>query len=65
MLLQLRPRSYQDYLSLPILGSILDEFTSWSFQRGYTLGTIKSQLKDVRKIDNYFVQQGVQSPQLR
>jgi len=61
MLLQLRPRSYQDYLSLPILGSILDEFTSWSFKRGYTLGTIKSQLKDVRKIDNYFVQQGVQS----
>ena len=61
MLLQLRPRSYQDYLSLPILGSILDEFTSWSFQRGYTIGTIKSQLKDVRKIDNYFVQQGVQA----
>jgi len=27
MLLQLRPRSYQNYLSLPILGSILDEFT--------------------------------------
>jgi len=61
MLLQLRPRSYQDYLSLPILGLILDEFTSWSFQRGYTNGTIKSQLKDVRKLDNYFVQQGVQA----
>ncbi len=61
MLLQLRPRSYQNYLSLPILGLILDEFTSWSFQRGYTNGTIKSQLKDVRKLDNYFVQQGVQS----
>lgn len=25
MLLQLRPESYQNYLSLPILGSILDE----------------------------------------
>jgi len=61
MLLQLRPRSYQDYLSLPILGSILDEFISWSFQRGYTIGTIKTQLKYVRKIDNYFVQQGVQA----
>ena len=61
MLLQLRPRSYQDYLSLPILGSILDEFTSWSFQRGYTIGTIKNQLKDVRTLDNYFIQQGVQA----
>ncbi len=40
MLLQLRPRSYQDYLSLPILGSIVDEFTSWSSERGYTLTTI-------------------------
>ena len=61
MLLQLRPRSYQNYLSLPILGSILDEFTSWSFKRGYTNGTIKSQLKDLRKLANYFVQQGVQA----
>jgi len=61
MLLQLRPRSYQDYLSLPILGSILDEFISWSFERGYTISTIKTQLKNVRKIDNYFVQQGVQA----
>ncbi|MFQ6067702.1 MAG: tyrosine-type recombinase/integrase [bacterium] len=61
MLLQLRPRSYQDYLSLPILGSILDEFTSWSLQRGYTLKTIRNQLKDVRKLDNYFIQQGVQA----
>ena len=61
MLSQLRPRSYQDYLSLPVLGSILDEFISWSFQRGYTIGTIKNQLKDARKLDNYFVQQGVQA----
>jgi len=61
MLLQLRPRSYQNYLSLPILGLILDEFTSWSFQRGYTIGTIKNQLKDARKLDNYFIQQGVQA----
>jgi len=61
MLLQLHPRSYQDYLSLPILGSILDEFISWSFKRGYTISTIKTRLKDVRKIDNYFIQQGVQA----
>jgi len=61
MLLQLRPRSYQNYLSLPILGSILDEFTSWSFQRGYAIGTINGQLKDARKLDSYFIGQGVQT----
>lgn len=61
MLLQLRPRSYQNYLSLPILGSILDEFTSWLFQRGYAIGTIKGQLKDARKLDSYFIGQGIQA----
>lgn len=61
MLLQLRPRSYQDYLSLSIFGSILDEFTSWSFQRGYAIGTINGQLKDARKLDSYFIGQGVQA----
>ena len=60
MLLQLRPRSYQNYLSLPILGSILDEFTSWSFQRGYAIWTINDQLKAARKLDHYFIWQGVQ-----
>ena len=60
MLLQLRPRSYQNYLSLPILGSILDEFTSWSFQRGYAIWTINDQLKAARKLDYYFIRQGVQ-----
>jgi len=61
MLLQLRPRSYQNYLSLPILGSIVDEFTWWSSKRGYTLTTIRSQLKHVRTLDNYFIQRGLQA----
>jgi len=61
MLLQLRPRSYQNYLSLPILGSIIDEFTSWSSKRGYTLTTIRSQLKHARTLDNYFIQRGLQA----
>jgi len=60
MLLQLRPRSYQNYLSLPIFGSILDEFTSWSFQRGYAIWTINDQLKAARKLDYYFIRQGLQ-----
>ena len=45
MLSQIRPKSYPRYLSLPIIGSILEEFTEWSYQQGYALGTLGDQLK--------------------
>lgn len=61
MLLELRPKSYLNYLSLSILGSILDDFTSWSYQRGYSIGTIKNQLKDAKKLNLFFLQQGIYS----
>lgn len=50
MLAQIRPRSYLEYLALPIFGPILDGFTDWSQRRGYSLGTIRNQLKDCRRI---------------
>ena len=53
MISQIRPRSYQRYLALPIVGPILDDFACWSQQRGYTVGTIKNQLKDSRHISFY------------
>lgn len=59
MLKQLRPQSHNDYKELPILGSLLDDFCSWSRKRGYTVGTIKNQLKDSRHIVNFFCQQGI------
>jgi site-specific recombinase XerD len=60
MISDIRPKSYQHFLSLPILGSILDEFTTWSHQRGYTVGTVRNQLKDARQIDGFFRQSGAQ-----
>ena len=60
MIASLRPKSYQKYLSLPIVGPILDEFTTWSRNRGFTTGTMRNQLKDARLIDGYFQQTGVQ-----
>ena len=60
MIASLRPKSYQKYLSLPIVGPILDEFTTWSCNRGFTTGTMRNQLKDARLIDAYFQQTGVQ-----
>ena len=58
MLTTLRPKSHAKYRLLPILGSILDEFTSWVRTRGYTLATIKSQLKATRLIDAHFQEHG-------
>jgi integrase/recombinase XerD len=61
MIASLRPKSYQSYLSLPILGSILDEFTDWSYNRGFTIGTIRNKLKDVKLIDVHFQEAGTQN----
>jgi site-specific recombinase XerD len=61
MLSEIRPRAYLQYISLPILGPILDEFTSWSHQRGYTIFVIRGQLKAARQFDGFFRQRGAQS----
>ncbi len=61
MLSQIRPKAYPRYLSLPILGSILEEFTEWSHQQGYTLRMLGEQLKGALKIDRFFQQQGTAS----
>jgi len=58
MLSQIRPKSYPRYLSLPILGSVLEEFTEWSHQQGYALGTLGDQLKSAVQIDRFFQQRG-------
>jgi len=58
MIAFLRPKSYQKYLSLPIVGSIVDELTTWSLDRGYTIGTMRGKLLDLRLIDAYFQQAG-------
>ncbi len=61
MIRVIRPRSYKDYLAFPILGPVLDDFTQWSKQHGYRLGTISNQLNDTRHIIAFFQSQGLQS----
>ena len=61
MLTTLRPKSYNDYLDLPIFGMYLDEFTDWSYARGYTLGSVRNQLKDVRHISKFMFEMGIKS----
>lgn len=60
MISEIRPGSYQRYISLPVLGPILDEFTTWSRQRGYMIHSIRHQLNDARRIDAFFHERGVQ-----
>lgn len=59
MLEQLRPQSYPEYQKLPIIGALLDDFCRWSRKRGYTIGTIKNQLKDCRQITAFFCKCGI------
>jgi len=61
MIVKIRPKSYLKYISLPILGTIIDEFTDWAFNRGYAIGTIGNQVYDAKKLDDFFIQQGIKS----
>lgn len=61
MISTIRPKSYQKYLALPVFGPFLDDFTQWSYLHGYTLGTIRNQLKDMRHIIVFLQKQGLQS----
>jgi len=61
MISKIRPKAYLRYIALPILGSILDDFTFWSCQHGYTILVIQEQLKAARHFDNFFRQNGAQS----
>lgn len=58
MIAFLRPKSHKKYLALPVIGPILDEFSAWSLDRGYTKGTMRGKLRDVRLIDAHFQRQG-------
>ena len=60
MISKFRPRAHQRYSSLPILGSILDEFAEWSTQRGYTFLSVRYKLHVARHLDDLFRQFGVQ-----
>lgn len=60
MLSKIRPKSHQRYISLPLLGSILDEFTVWSHKRGYTIGTIRNQLRHTVWIDKFLRRRGAE-----
>jgi site-specific recombinase XerD len=46
-------------MALPILGPVLNDFTTWSLQRGYPAVTVRDQLKNVLRLDNFFLDHNV------
>lgn len=62
MLTLIRPHASHRYLALPVLGGVIDRFTTWSAQQGFALGTIRNQLKHARQIDAFMGRLGVTDP---
>ena len=61
MVSEFPPKLHQRYSSLPILGSVLDEFAAWSRLRGYALSMVSYYLGKARHVDGFFRQLGVQN----
>ena len=53
------PKSYKRYLSQPIFGSILNEFTIWQKQRGYAVATVRGQLEHLKQIERFLWRHGI------
>lgn len=61
MLEELFPKLHQRYLSLPLLGPILDEYDDWLSDRKYTLLTRRSYMRMALLVDQYLREQGLEN----
>ncbi len=59
MLTQLFPKTFKQYSSLPLLGSIADDFSKRLLQQGYQGGSVCNQLRTIIRIDKSLRQCGV------
>src|SRR5659263_185927 len=59
MISEICPLAHQRYLSLPVLGPILDEFTEWALQQGYSFLTVWKELPFTASIDDLFRKRGI------
>jgi len=58
---QLLPKAHSVYQALPVFGGMVDAFTAWSHREGYTHGTIRNQLKDIKYLAHLFRRRGIQT----
>ncbi len=59
MLNDLFDEVYKQYRSLPLLGSVLDDFDDWLGEQGYALGTRQNHITHCAHIEDYFWKRGV------
>src|SRR5882672_9163871 len=50
LLVQLRPRCFARWRSLPLFGPLLDDFLRWMHEQHYTDSTLDSHLAGLRKV---------------
>ena len=61
MIAQLRPKAQSIYQALPVFGRIVEAFATWCHHEGYTPGTIRNQLKDIKHLAHFFRRRGVRT----
>jgi integrase/recombinase XerD len=59
MLATLFPRSVRQYLSLPLLGPVTDDFECWLLEQGYTSDSRRNKIRIVARVDCYLRRRGV------
>jgi integrase/recombinase XerD len=61
-LVQIRPRSHERYLRLPIFGCCIEDFVRWSLGKGYKNQTLRLHLEALQRLVPRFVRHGIRSP---
>ena len=61
MIATILPKLYRRYVSLPVLGPVIDEFARWLLERGYSFMTVKGHLYQARHVDGSLYHAGVQA----
>jgi len=59
MLTALFPRAQGRFMSLPVLGSVVNGFAQWLFEHGYTRSSVRRHIRCTRRIDHALRQRGV------
>lgn len=59
---QIRPRSHQRYLRLPIFGRCIEDFVRWSLGKGYRHQTLRLHLEALQRLVPRFLRRGIRSP---
>lgn len=54
-LLQIKPRTAQQYRDLPVFGSIVDDYVRWCLERRFAVSTISGHLTTLRRLVPWFL----------